>query len=414
MKNYSLFPPAATNVVIHSSLISYLLAAIAGYGPLTGFDITRVSSSEVSVAAGTYSNGAKLKTIVGATALGTIAPAAAGKERYDAIILDCDTDTIVRVAGTEAAPDDVDLFLSNENPKPPAPTDTNWAVLYFLRITEDGLDDITIGDYCTHGIADVRRPQAFAVDGTTLDVSATTGVMSVIQSGLDHGSIGGLGDDDHSQYLNTVRHDTTTRHTLGTVVPHDDHGALSGLGDDDHSQYHTDGRGDARYAQISAGGWISAGETWTYASADDPTFTFTVNGDKTSKYSPGMRIKVTQSSTVVYFIITKVTYSSPNTTITVYGGTDYDLADSAISDSFYSFQKAPFGFPLSPDKWSIQTSSTSQSAQSNPVASTWYNLGSLSISVPIGAWKVYFTAIAQAVKKYKRTVCYLCSLINLK
>jgi hypothetical protein len=55
---------------------------------------------------------------------------------------------------------------------------------------------------------------------------------------LDHGAaLTGLGDDDHSQYLNVARHDLTARHTLGTVVPHDDHGALSGLADDDHSQY---------------------------------------------------------------------------------------------------------------------------------------------------------------------------------
>jgi hypothetical protein len=31
-----------------------------------------------------------------------------------------------------------------------------------------------------------------------------------------------------------------------------DHGALTGLSDDDHTQYHTDARGDARYAQLSA------------------------------------------------------------------------------------------------------------------------------------------------------------------
>lgn len=53
----------------------------------------------------------------------------------------------------------------------------------------------------------------------------------------DHGELDGLGDDDHTQYLNTARHDITDRHPLGSVVPHDDHGALSGLGDDDHSQY---------------------------------------------------------------------------------------------------------------------------------------------------------------------------------
>ena len=41
-----------------------------------------------------------------------------------------------------------------------------------------------------------------------------------------------------------------------------DHGALTGLGDDDHTQYHTDGRGDARYPQLSASysnpAWITA------------------------------------------------------------------------------------------------------------------------------------------------------------
>lgn len=50
-----------------------------------------------------------------------------------------------------------------------------------------------------------------------------------------------------------------------------------------------------KQSQISGGldGWIPAEETWTYASADDPTFTFTISGDKTGKYSVGMKIKLT-------------------------------------------------------------------------------------------------------------------------
>lgn len=50
---------------------------------------------------------------------------------------------------------------------------------------------------------------------------------------IDHGGLGGLTDDDHSQYLTTIRHDTTTRHGPSVV----DHGSIGGLGDDDHSQY---------------------------------------------------------------------------------------------------------------------------------------------------------------------------------
>jgi len=140
-----------------------------------------------------------------------------------------------------------------------------------------------------------------------------------------------------------------------------------------------------------AGGWVGAGETWTYASADDPTYTFTITGDKTTKYSAGMKIKLTQT-TAKYFIITKVAYSSPNTTITMYGGTDYDLANAAITSPYYSTQKAPQGFPTSPAKWSILVVDTGARTQSTPSNGTWYNLGTTNrqISIPIGVWRVYY------------------------
>lgn len=49
----------------------------------------------------------------------------------------------------------------------------------------------------------------------------------------DHGALTGLADDDHTQYLNNARHDTTARHGAGVV----DHGSIGGLGDNDHPQY---------------------------------------------------------------------------------------------------------------------------------------------------------------------------------
>ena len=139
-------------------------------------------------------------------------------------------------------------------------------------------------------------------------------------------------------------------------------------------------------------GWIEVFETWTYASADAPTFTFTVVGDKSTKYYPGMRIKLTQT-TVKYFIITKVAYSSPNTTITVYGGTDYTLANAAILYPYYSSAKAPAGFPLDPTKWTVLLTDSTDRHQSSPVKNTIYNPGSMSLSMPIGIWNVFFQAI---------------------
>jgi hypothetical protein len=136
-------------------------------------------------------------------------------------------------------------------------------------------------------------------------------------------------------------------------------------------------------------GWIPAGETWTYAGADDPTFTFKVSADVTGKYSAGMKIKLTQG-TVKYFIITAVsTYSGGNTTITVYGGTDYDLANATISNPYYSPVKCPYGFPMSPAKWSVAVNYTSDFSQSPTTGGVWYN--ATSINIPVGLYNVSYS-----------------------
>ena len=88
------------------------------------------------------------------------------------------------------------------------------------------------------------------------------------------------------------------------------------------------------------GGWIPAGETWTYASST----TVTISGDKTNKYSKGMKVKLTQTS-VKYFYITAVSYSSPNTTLTLTAGIDFTVANATITNPFYSMVANPVGFP---------------------------------------------------------------------
>jgi len=149
----------------------------------------------------------------------------------------------------------------------------------------------------------------------------------------------------------------------------------------------------------SQDGWIAAqnqagtAETWTYAAADDPTFTFTISGDFTTKYYAGMRIKLTQSTGgTKYFIVTKVAYSDPNTTVTVYGGTDYNLENEAITSPYWSMMKAPAAFPLDPTKWTVITTDTNSNSQASPTATTWYNPGTTSITVPIGVWRINYQA----------------------
>lgn len=159
--------------------------------------------------------------------------------------------------------------------------------------------------------------------------------------------------------------------------------------------------GSVDYAAIDStflSGWITETATWTYASGTGTNVgTFTVSGDYTSIYNVGDRLKFTQT-TVKYAIVTKVAYSAPNTTVTIYMGTDYTIANASITSPYYSHGKSPSGFPLDPTKWTETTTDTARQTKSSPSADTWYNQGSLSITLPIGAWHTYYECGIYTVK----------------
>jgi hypothetical protein len=140
-------------------------------------------------------------------------------------------------------------------------------------------------------------------------------------------------------------------------------------------------------------GWFLINDTWSYLSADAPTFVCTVPTDATTTYSPGMRIKIIQESTK-YFLVTAV----DTTTVTLYGGTDYTLTSATITEVYYSPWKAPFGFPLDPTKWTQQLVDNNAQTQATPATGTYYNLGSLSLSIPIGTWDVYWRCTAGGLR----------------
>ncbi len=97
---------------------------------------------------------------------------------------------------------------------------------------------------------------------------------------------------------------------------------------------------ESRLADLETG-WIADGATWTYASAT----TFTVSGDVQARFPKGTKIKLTQSSTVKYFYAIGTSYGGGVTTVTITGGSDYTLANAAITANYRSYQAAPQGFP---------------------------------------------------------------------
>jgi len=88
-------------------------------------------------------------------------------------------------------------------------------------------------------------------------------------------------------------------------------------------------------------GWIKATDTWTYASAT----TFTIAGvDRTAMFPKGTKIKLTQTTTKYFYVVGSA--FSTNTTITITGGTDYTLANAAITSPYYSYASCPQGHPI--------------------------------------------------------------------
>jgi len=148
------------------------------------------------------------------------------------------------------------------------------------------------------------------------------------------------------------------------------------------------------------GGWFSLAVTPTRQSTDDPIFVLRFAADMTAILQPGHRIKLTQQSTVKFFIVHVVgSYTGGNTDVTVYGGTDYDVNDTStypITYPYFSRDRQPVGFPFNPTTWSTVLTDTNQRLQSSPANNTYYNLGSLSLTIPIGLWDVDFQISARS------------------
>lgn len=87
-------------------------------------------------------------------------------------------------------------------------------------------------------------------------------------------------------------------------------------------------------------GWMPDFDTWVYVSATS----FKIAGkDVRSRFPPGTKIKLTQT-TAKYFYVVSTAFST-DTTVTVAAGSDYSVANAAITNPFYSYQAEAQGFP---------------------------------------------------------------------
>jgi hypothetical protein len=90
-------------------------------------------------------------------------------------------------------------------------------------------------------------------------------------------------------------------------------------------------------ASVSSDGWIPVSGTWTYASAS----TINVPTDATLIYKNGIKIRFKQGGGYKYYVASAVAA----TLLTVIVNTDYTVANSAITDIYYSYIENPLGWP---------------------------------------------------------------------
>lgn len=136
-----------------------------------------------------------------------------------------------------------------------------------------------------------------------------------------------------------------------------------------------------------ATGWVDTDNIWDTPIADRETggYKLQMKSDILSIHE-GTKLKLTQDGVAKNFFVTK----KSGLELSIFGGTDYTLERSAISNVYFSNQHSPDGFPGNPDKWTISFKSTAEKFITSPIINTWYNLSGLSIALPIGTWKLSY------------------------
>lgn len=147
--------------------------------------------------------------------------------------------------------------------------------------------------------------------------------------------------------------------------------------------------------------WLPSSDTWSYSSVDDPTGVITINSvDRSSVYKRGTKIKFVNGGNTIYGIVCEDSTFSTNTTIKFTHEIDPTdglgktlMANSAITSNYYSYAKAPAGFPMAQESWTYWVQDSSSRTQSSPTDNVVYNPNSNSIAVPIGQWAVGFYVV---------------------
>lgn len=205
--------------------------------------------------------------------------------------------------------------------------DTNGNEIIKTPATSSAVNEITVTNAATG-----NAPEISATGGdTNIDVSIKpkgTGVVNIKGTSDSAAEIRLFEDTDNGSNYMAFKAPSAVTTSKTLTLPDGDGSSGQTL--------ITNGSGTLSWGSSgSTDGWTTdTGTTWTYASAT------TINVADGTIFQKGDRIKLTQT-TAKYFVVVSIS----GNVITVTGGTDYTVANAAITTQQYSHQLNPLGYP---------------------------------------------------------------------
>lgn len=219
----ALFPYQGDQIAADAWQLTRLLCLSMGNGIASGFTVTRSSATAIAISSGVAIAALQTMPYAG-DSLTSIPAAAAGKHRYDLVIYDTNDSTVKRLAGTETVPvagrktPATSYFLENYAPVVAFSTSLLQIPIAVLRITQNGLEDITIGNYCLHGIAPVQVGSA-GLSGVCL-LAGRSGGQTIEGDTASGGNL----------TLSSTHHATKGKIVLGSLSAYDQVNDRLGIG----------------------------------------------------------------------------------------------------------------------------------------------------------------------------------------
>jgi len=155
---------------------------------------------------------------------------------------------------------------------------------------------------------------------------------------------------------------------------------------------------------------LSALATLSFSAYNSTTKMAVINTttDLTSYLPKGARVQFSQTTGgTKQGIIHDVT----STQIFVFLNSDFTLVNQTISSPVFSLHPRPTGFDSDPDKYTLRYTYAATLTQASPAASTWYNIGGITATIPRGKWEMGYEANPWTVRG-SAPVCWSYSTLS--